>query len=151
MRASPIFRRLSLIVPAACLAALFAAACRPGAEKSADRAAATAVFPLEEATIAGLQEMMGSGRAASESLVSLYLSGGQATRNGPGLNAVIGDEIRRLGDRPGARPRAQGQGSAGAASRHPDPHQGQHRYATACRRPPGRSHSKGISPRDAFS
>ena len=62
MRASPIFRRLSLIVPAACLAAVFAAACRPGAEKSADRAAAApAVFPLEEATIAGLQEMMGSG------------------------------------------------------------------------------------------
>lgn len=51
---------------------------------------APAAFPLEEATIAGLQDMMASGKATSESLVSLYLKRiAQIDRSGPGLNAVI--------------------------------------------------------------
>lgn len=51
---------------------------------------AAAVFRLEEATIAGLQEMMTTGRETSESLVKLYLERIAAVdQGGPGLNAVI--------------------------------------------------------------
>ena len=51
---------------------------------------APAAFPLEEATIAGLQDMMASGKATSESLVSLYLERiDEIDRSGAGLNAVI--------------------------------------------------------------
>ena len=47
-------------------------------------------FPLEEATIAGLQEMMTSGKATSEKLVELYFERiDQIDRGGPRLNAVI--------------------------------------------------------------
>lgn len=60
------------------------------AEKVAASKTAPAGFPLEEATIAGLQEMMTSGKATSESIVSLYLARiDQIDRGGPGLNAVI--------------------------------------------------------------
>jgi amidase len=49
-----------------------------------------AAFRLEEATIAGLQEMMDSGRETSESIVKLYLDRIERTdRSGPALNAVI--------------------------------------------------------------
>ncbi len=51
---------------------------------------ATAAFPLEEATIAGLQEMMASGKTTSEKLVTLYLERiGTIDENSPGLNAII--------------------------------------------------------------
>ena len=51
---------------------------------------AAAAFPLEEATIAGLQEMMTAGKATSESLVKLYLERiEKIDRSGPGLNSVI--------------------------------------------------------------
>ncbi len=54
------------------------------------RGEAEAVFRLEEATIAGLQEMMTSGKETSESLVKLYLERiDKIDRGGPGLNAVI--------------------------------------------------------------
>jgi amidase len=67
----------------AALAFFAAAACNGGSK-------APAAFPLEEATIAGLQEMMETGRATSESLVSLYLKRiDEVDRGGPGLNAVI--------------------------------------------------------------
>ncbi len=91
MRASSKSRRLSLIATAACLAALLAGACRPAAEKAAGKpAGGTAPFPLEEATISDLREMMASGRATSESLVSLYLARiEEIDRGGPGLNSVI--------------------------------------------------------------
>ena len=87
----PKLRRSSLILPAAGLILLFAASCRPASEKKAAPAVAgPPPFALEEATIADLQEMMASGRATSESLVSLYLGRIEAVdRNGPGLNAVI--------------------------------------------------------------
>jgi len=76
---------LALVVAAACTS--------PGdrsAEKAAPKGTAAAAFPLEEATIAGLQEMMTSGAATSESLVLLYLERIDAIdRGGPGLNSVI--------------------------------------------------------------
>jgi amidase len=51
---------------------------------------AEAVFPVEEATIASLQDMMTSGKATSESLVKLYLGRiAVIDQAGPGLNAVI--------------------------------------------------------------
>ena len=47
-------------------------------------------FPLEEATIAGLQEMMTSGKMTSEELVKLYFDRiDKIDQGGPGLNAVI--------------------------------------------------------------
>ncbi len=65
------------------------AACGPSGDRAADKKVPE-VFPLEEATIAGLQEMMTSGTATSESLVSLYLKRiEEIDRGGPGLNAVI--------------------------------------------------------------
>ena len=69
--------------------------CKGPADREAGREAseakpADAAFPLEEATIAGLQEMMTSGQATSESLVTLYLERiDKIDRRGPGLNAVI--------------------------------------------------------------
>ena len=51
---------------------------------------AKAAFSLEEATIAGLQEMMTSGQETSESLVRRYLERiDKIDRGGPGLNAII--------------------------------------------------------------
>ena len=72
--------RLSLAIIAA-LALTLGTACGPKAE---------AVFPLEEATIAGLQEMMTSGKATSEKLVKLYFERiDKIDQAGLGLNAVI--------------------------------------------------------------
>jgi len=88
----PRFRRLSILITAA-LFAVLAAACKPGTNGPAEKAAtrpAPAAFPLEEKTIAELQEMMASGAATSESLVTLYLKRiDEIDRNGPGLNAVL--------------------------------------------------------------
>jgi amidase len=57
--------------------------------RPAARSAATA-FPLEEVTIAGLQNMMASGHATAEGLVKLYLERIEMIdRKGPALNAVI--------------------------------------------------------------
>jgi len=78
-------RRFLAVIIAASLPAL-AVSCGPRAEKPA----APAAFALEEATIAGLQEMMASGRTTSEKLVSLYLERiDRIDQGGPGLNAVI--------------------------------------------------------------
>jgi amidase len=84
-------RILIFIVPAL---VLISAACGPSGDRSAAKPASkkkpTAAFPLEEATVAGLQEMMASGKATSESLVSLYLKRiDEIDRSGPGLNAVL--------------------------------------------------------------
>ena len=76
------------------LAFVLGVACGPRGEKAgakdpAGKAPETA-FRLEEATIAGLQEMMASGKETSESIVALYLERIAAVdRAGPGLNAVI--------------------------------------------------------------
>jgi len=88
-------RRKAVCVAA--IAALFlivAAACGPSGDRTDEKAAlkrtASAAFLLEEATIADLQEMMESGKATSEKLVSLYLERIEAIdRGGPGLNAII--------------------------------------------------------------
>ena len=59
-------------------------------EESIAAKTAPAPFPLEEATIAGLQEMMAAGKETSESLVSLYLERiEKIDRSGPGLNSVL--------------------------------------------------------------
>jgi amidase len=74
------------------LALILGAACGPQGDKAADRTASgkAPAFRLEEATIAGLQEMMTSGRETSESIVALYLGRiRDVDRSGPGLNAVI--------------------------------------------------------------
>ncbi len=81
--------RKSWILSAALLVAVLAAACSPGAKQPPEKAAPVK-FPLEEKTIAELQEMMASGAATSESLVALYLKRiDEIDRNGPGLNAVL--------------------------------------------------------------
>jgi amidase len=71
------------------LALILGAACGPSGDRTADKKAPE-IFPLEEATIAGLQEMMTSGAATSESLVALYLKRIEdVDRGGPDLNAII--------------------------------------------------------------
>jgi amidase len=61
-----------------------------GAEGRPAGKPAAAAFPLEEATIAGLQEMMTAGKATSESLAKLYLERiNKIDRSGPALNSVI--------------------------------------------------------------
>jgi amidase len=94
------------IISIASLALILFSACGPSGEKgtaggaqgAADRGAGRAAppktgpaaFALEEATVAGLQEMMTSGKATSESVVSLYLERiDEIDRRGPALNAVI--------------------------------------------------------------
>jgi amidase len=81
--------RRTCIIFMASLILIVGAACVPGGDKAPEKAAPVS-FPLEEATIAGLQEMMTSGTATSESLVSLYLKRiEEIDRGGPGLNAII--------------------------------------------------------------
>jgi amidase len=84
----------SRIVIFAMTALILGSSCKGKPDRAAGEApagkTAPAAFPLEEATIAGLQDMMTKGRATSESLVSLYLKRiAQIDRSGPGLNAVI--------------------------------------------------------------
>ncbi len=81
-------RRDTLVVILA-LAALMAAACSKGKE-AAPQKAEPVKFPLEEKTIAELQEMMASGAETSESLVAKYLKRiDEIDLDGPGLNSVI--------------------------------------------------------------
>ena len=62
----------------------------PDSEAPEAKAGTGAAFKLEEATIAGLQEMMTSGKETSESLVKLYLERiDKIDRGGPALNAII--------------------------------------------------------------
>jgi amidase len=64
-------------------------ACKPAGSRAPEKAAAVK-FPLEEKTIAELEEMMASGAATSESLVSLYLKRiDEIDWGGPQLNSVI--------------------------------------------------------------
>ncbi len=69
------------------------ASCKAPANRDEESAAAKTApspFPLEEATITGLQEMMAAGKETSESLVSLYLERiEKIDRSGPGLNSVL--------------------------------------------------------------
>jgi len=82
------FRR-HLILGVALVTAFLAAACSPGGKQAPEKAAPVK-FPLEEKTMAELQEMMTSGAATSESLVTLYLQRiDELDRNGPRLNAVL--------------------------------------------------------------
>jgi amidase len=83
------FPRALILPVAAVLVAMLGVACSPGAKHPPEKAGPVR-FPLEEATIAGLQEMMTAGAATSESLVSLYLKRiDEIDRGGPQLNAVI--------------------------------------------------------------
>jgi amidase len=80
------------IIGLAFLAALPSVSCkdRPEGPASPGQPPAAAAFPIEEATIAGLQDMMASGQATAEGLVKLYLERiERIDRNGPALNAVI--------------------------------------------------------------
>jgi amidase len=95
MRASRSFR-IPAIVAAVGFAAvlIFAVACGPSGRTSAEKATpgkpSAAPFELEEATIAGLQEMMERGKTTSEKLVDLYLRRiDELDQSGPGLNSVI--------------------------------------------------------------
>jgi len=84
-------------IPAAIMAVLalmLVIACGPSGERPSGKAPAKAPepapFPLEEATVAGLQEMMTSGERTSEEIVALYLERIEAVdRSGPRLNAII--------------------------------------------------------------
>jgi amidase len=63
---------------------------RQTAETAATKTQAPARFELEEATIAGLQDMMASGKTTSEKLVALYFDRiDRIDQAAPGLNAVI--------------------------------------------------------------
>jgi amidase len=74
-------------VRALALAALMAAACQRPAPPSTHE---TAVFDLEEATVADLQQRMQSGRETSRSLVDKYLARIESIdKRGPALNSVI--------------------------------------------------------------
>jgi amidase len=65
---------------------ILAVSCGGGGQTTA----APARFELEEASIAGLQEMMAAGKTTSEKLVSLYLARIDGLdQSGPGLNSVI--------------------------------------------------------------
>ena len=82
------------IIGLAFCAFVLGASCKGKADREAEGGPAAkpaaAAFPLEEATIAGLQEMMTSGKATSESLVKLYLERiEKIDRSGPALNSVI--------------------------------------------------------------
>ena len=80
---------VALLLVTLAVAVIAAAACSPEGKKAPEKAAPVKLT-LEEATIAGLQEMMTSGTATSESLVSLYLKRiDEIDRGGPGLNSVI--------------------------------------------------------------
>jgi amidase len=73
---------------------IIGAACGPSGDRPSGKAAPAKTgpqaFTLEEATIAGLQEMMETGRMTSEKLVSLYLKRiEEIDHGGPGLNSVI--------------------------------------------------------------
>jgi amidase len=84
--------RAVVIASLVSLALILGIACGPRGDKAADQTASgkAPAFRLEEATIAGLQEMMASGRETSESVVALYLGRiREVDRSGPGLNAVI--------------------------------------------------------------
>lgn len=83
-----------LIIAGLGVALVAAAACGPGGERRDGRMRAEKapeeIFRLEEATIAGLQELMTSGKETSESITALYLGRIAAVdQAGPGLNAVI--------------------------------------------------------------
>jgi amidase len=81
--------RKSLTLVAVVFFVMAAAACKPGGNRVPEKAAPVK-FLLEEATIAGLQEMMASGAATSESLVSSCLKRiDEIDWGGPGLNSVI--------------------------------------------------------------
>jgi amidase len=80
----------SSILKAIVFFAVLTVACKPETNGPAEKTAPPAAFPLEEKTIGELQDMMASGAATSESLVSLYLQRiDEIDRSGPALNAVI--------------------------------------------------------------
>ena len=82
-------RGMCSVVRAGAVLALIAwgAACGGPGEKAAK---APAAFEIEEATVAGLQELMAAGKATSEGLVARYLERIEAVdRKGPALNSVI--------------------------------------------------------------
>jgi amidase len=79
----------SLILAAAITVSLAAVGCNRPTDRAAGKTAPLP-SPLEEKTIAELQEMMASGQQTSESLVSLYLKRiDEIDRRGPGLNSVL--------------------------------------------------------------
>jgi amidase len=87
----PIKSVLHIVLAAAVLVGV---ACGPSGERPSGKAAPARTdpqaFSLEETTIAGLQEMMETGRTTSEKLVSLYLKRiEEVDRGGPGLNSII--------------------------------------------------------------
>ena len=70
--------------------ALIATTAACGPQGGAPARKAEAVFPLEEATISGLQDMMAAGKTTSEKIVSLYLERiEEIDKAGPALNAII--------------------------------------------------------------
>src|SRR5665647_2530400 len=91
-RNAPMIRLAIILVLAMTLDIACGRSAEPPSEKAAAATAKTveAVFPLEETTIAGLQEMMTSGKSTAEELVKLYFERIDKVDQGvPGLNAVI--------------------------------------------------------------
>ena len=86
-------RYFGLLFAVSAIAAGIIACGGPSRETTAEKGtteSAPAAFLLEEATIAGLQDMMSSGKITSEKLVTLYFERIDAVdQSGPRLNAVI--------------------------------------------------------------
>ena len=83
-------RRLSLAIAVALLAACQQPASQPPQPAGMATPQATAAFPFEEASVASLQQQMGSGALTSRALTQAYLDRIAAIDDaGPMLNAVI--------------------------------------------------------------
>ena len=107
--------------------------------------APAAVFDLDEATIASLQQRMESGQDTARSLAEKYLARIEAIdRSGPDAQQRHRDQSGRAGDRRRARRRAQDQGPARPAARHPGADQGQHRHGGSHADDGGIARARGI-------
>ena len=98
--------RVRLLRPGALVLAALCAVVLAGAQPPAP-----ALFDLEEATIAGLQQRMQSGQDTSRSLVDKYLARIEAVdRSGPALHSVleVNPDARTIADRLDAERKSRG-------------------------------------------
>ena len=122
------FLTTGLVAGAAALAVPGCSTEQP-APRSTSKPETAPSFDLEEATIADLQRRMDSGQETARSLVEKYLARIDAIdKRGPVAQPGARDQPRRACDRRPARRRAEGQGAARAAPRHPGADQGQRRH-----------------------
>ena len=138
------------------LGALATAAPRPASGQAASVPVPQGVsadsFEFAEATIAALQEKMQSGALTARALTEAYLARIEALdRQGPGAASRLETNPDALAIADALDARAQGQGAARAAARHPGAAQGQHRHGRPMTTTAGSLALEGsIPPRDSF-